>query len=236
MKKSLKSFFLLFTVVMLVSPAFSQKTDSLKLKTHIDSISYIIGFDNGNYFKNQGIDIDINSFIKGLQQSASGKKCAISEADKAKIMNAFQQEMQKKMQEKQKSAGAENKIKGKAFLDANKKNKGVIVTASGLQYEVLKEGTGKSPKAKDEVTVNYVGKTLDGKIFDSSFDRGQPATFMLSGVIAGWTEGLQLMKEGGKYRFYIPAELAYGDRGAGNDIPAGATLIFEVDLISVQVK
>ena len=128
----------------------------------------------------------------------------------------------------------ENKAAGLAFLAENAKKVNIITTASGLQYEVLKEGTGASPKATDNVTVHYRGTTLDGDEFDSSYNRGAPATFPLNRVIAGWTEGLQLMKEGAKYRFYIPSELAYGSRGAGRSIGPYATLIFDVELIKVQ--
>jgi len=127
----------------------------------------------------------------------------------------------------------ENKAAGIAFLADNSKKDNIVTTASGLQYEILTAGEGKSPLATDEVTVHYQGTTLDGNEFDSSYSRGEPATFPLNRVIAGWTEGVQLMKEGAKYRFFIPAELAYGERGAGADIPANAALIFEVELIKI---
>lgn len=215
---------------------FAQDQGKVKLKNKLDTISYIIGYDIGNNLKGQSIDINTQIFSMGIEDAITAGKSAISEADKVRIMNTFQQEMTKKMQDSKKGHLDENKRLGKEFLEANKKKKGIIVTASGLQYEVLKEGTGKSPKVSDQVTVNYLGKLLDGKTFDSSYDRGKPATFMLSGVIPGWTEGLQLMKEGAKYRFYIPSDLAYGENGMENTIPPGATLIFEVELISVQTK
>lgn len=128
----------------------------------------------------------------------------------------------------------ENKAAGEKFLADNAKNAGVIATASGLQYLVFNEGTGASPKATDNVTVHYKGTTIDGKEFDSSYSRGEPATFPLNRVIAGWTEGLQLMKEGAKYRFFIPSNLAYGERGAGRDIGPNSTLIFDVELLKVN--
>lgn len=128
----------------------------------------------------------------------------------------------------------ENKKQGVAFLAENTKKEGVVTTASGLQYEVLKPGDGAKPSATDNVTVHYEGKTLDGKVFDSSYKRGSPATFPLNRVIAGWTEGVQLMQEGAKYRFYIPSNLAYGERGAGTDIGPNETLIFDVELIAIQ--
>ncbi len=128
----------------------------------------------------------------------------------------------------------ENKKAGAAFLAENAKKEGVVTTASGLQYKILKQGDGAKPSAADNVTVHYEGKTLDGKVFDSSYKRGTPATFPLNRVIAGWTEGVQLMQEGSKYRFYIPSDLAYGPRGAGSDIGPNETLIFDVELIAIQ--
>lgn len=232
MNKRLIISYILFLFPGTAGMVFAQNQDSFKLKTHMDSVSYVIGFENGTHYKNQGINLDANSFAQGLQQAVTGGKCALTDAERARIITSLQQELTRIQQEKQKL----QKEAGKAFLEANKKKQGMIVTPSGLQYEILKQGTGKSPKASDEVTVNYTGKLIDGKIFDSSYGRGKPTTFMLSGVIPGWTEGLQLMKEGAKYRFYIPSELAYGERGFGNDIPPGATLVFEVELISVQVK
>ena len=236
MKKTIILLFVTSLFIFQSYNSFSQTLEKVKLKTHLDSISYIIGYDNGKYFKTQGIEVSGSAFAKGLEQALKDSTSIIPEADKVRLMNAFQQEMMKKMGEKKKGDLEENKKAGNEFLEKNKKNPNIRVTASGIQYEVLKEGTGKSPKATDEVTVNYAGKLLNGKVFDSSYDRGKPATFMLSGVIPGWTEGLQLMKEGAKYRFFIPYNLAYGEQGAGNDIPPGATLIFEVELISVQVK
>jgi FKBP-type peptidyl-prolyl cis-trans isomerase len=148
-------------------------------------------------------------------------------------MSKFQQDLQTKQQAKMSQEAEVNKAAGKAFLDENKKKAGVQVTASGLQYEVVKEGTGKMPIAASKVTVNYEGKLINGKIFDSSYDRGQTASFPLNGVIKGWTEGLQLMKEGAIYNFYIPSDLGYGDRG-NQAIPGGSTLIFKVELIKVE--
>jgi FKBP-type peptidyl-prolyl cis-trans isomerase FklB len=146
---------------------------------------------------------------------------------------AFQKDMQEKQMAKQVKMAEPNKIAGQKFLDENKGKEGVKVTATGLQYKVIKEGKGKTPTANDKVTVNYEGKLLDGKIFDSSFDRKKPETFPVTGVIKGWTEGLMLMKEGGSYELYIPSDLAYGDAG-NNSIPGGSTLIFKVDLIKVE--
>lgn len=149
-------------------------------------------------------------------------------------MMQFQKDMQQKQMEKMTKASEPNKQAGLQYLEENKKQPGVTQTQSGLQYKVIKEGNGKTPTAKDQVTVNYEGKLLDGTVFDSSFERGKPATFPVTGVIPGWTEGLQLMKEGGSYELYIPSDLAYGDQGT-QGIPGGSTLIFKVDLIKVEV-
>jgi FKBP-type peptidyl-prolyl cis-trans isomerase len=143
-------------------------------------------------------------------------------------------QFEKDMEQKQKAAGEKNKTDGAKFLEENKKKEGVKATASGLQYKVLKEGTGSQPKSTDMVTVNYRGTLIDGTEFDSSYKRGQPATFPLNGVIKGWTEGLQLMKQGSKYQFFVPSNLAYGERSVGPDIAANATLIFEVELLEVK--
>jgi len=145
----------------------------------------------------------------------------------------FQKEMQQKQMEKMSAASKPNKEAGQKFLEENKKQPGVIETPSGLQYKVIKEGKGKTPTATDKVTVNYEGKLLNGKIFDSSFDRKKPETFGVTGVIKGWTEGLQLMKEGGSYELYVKSDLAYGDQG-NQSIPGGSTLIFKVDLIKIE--
>jgi FKBP-type peptidyl-prolyl cis-trans isomerase len=148
-------------------------------------------------------------------------------------MQSFQQQVAQQQEAKQKVAGEKNKTEGEAFLAKNKARKEVKTTASGLQYEVLTEGTGANPKATDTVTVNYKGTLMDGTTFDSSYDRGQPATFVLNQVIPGWTEGVQLMKVGSKYKFYIPSALGYGERGAGGVIGPNAPLVFEVELVSI---
>jgi FKBP-type peptidyl-prolyl cis-trans isomerase len=148
-------------------------------------------------------------------------------------MQTFQQQVVAAQQAKQKVVGEKNKTEGETFLAKNKTRAGVKTTASGLQYEVEKEGTGPNPKATDTVTVNYKGTLMDGTTFDSSYDRGQPATFVLNQVIPGWTEGVQLMKPGGKYKFYIPSSLGYGEQGAGGVIGPNAPLVFEVELVSI---
>jgi FKBP-type peptidyl-prolyl cis-trans isomerase FklB len=209
------------------------KKDNIRMETAQDTISYLIGTDVGGSFKKNQIELNLDIFVKGLSDAMKGNDSLISDARKKVIMGKFQQELQTKQQAKMTQEAEINKTAGKAFLDENKKKAGVKVTASGLQYKSLTEGTGKMPTAASKVTVNYEGKLINGKIFDSSYERGQTATFPLNGVIKGWTEGLQLMKEGSTYEFYIPSDLAYGDRG-NQSIPGGSTLIFKVELIKVE--
>jgi FKBP-type peptidyl-prolyl cis-trans isomerase len=164
----------------------------------------------------------------------AGAKPAIGEAELTTVMRSFEENMRKKNTERVMEMGAKNQKAGEAFLEANKKKPGVVTLPSGLQYKVIKEGTGPKPTPNDTVVCNYSGKLLDGKEFDSSYKRGEPAQFLLSHVIPGWVEGLQLMPVGSKYEFYIPSNLAYGERGAGADIGPNATLIFEVELLGIK--
>ncbi|MBC5773225.1 FKBP-type peptidyl-prolyl cis-trans isomerase [Pontibacter sp. KCTC 32443] len=195
-----------------------------------EKISYIIGRDMAGNLKKQGIDVNPDAFIKGMKEAIEGKPSTLSQAEVQEAMMQLQQEMG----QKQGAAAAENQKAGEAFLAENKNKAGVKTLPSGLQYEVLNEGSGKSPSASDKVTTHYHGTLIDGTTFDSSYERGQPATFPVNGVIAGWTEALQLMKEGAKWRLYIPSNLAYGSQGAGDVIGPNATLIFDVELISVH--
>jgi len=195
-----------------------------------EKISYIIGRDMATNLKKQGIDIESEPFVKGMKEVLEGKPSSLSQDEVQQAMMALQQEMA----QKQNSAGSDNKQAGEAFLAENKNNEGVKTLPSGLQYQVLKEGSGKSPSASDTVTTHYHGTLIDGTVFDSSYERGQPATFPVNGVIAGWTEALQLMKEGSKWRLFIPSNLAYGAQGAGGDIGPHSTLIFDVELLSVK--
>lgn len=205
------------------------------LQTKLDSISYIIGHDIGKNLKTNEIEINKELFNAGISNGLSGNDSLLSEEETSKIMMQFQQEMMAKREQATAAVATEEKIKGKAFLEENKKQEGIKETPSGLQYKVITEGTGENPAAEDVVEVHYTGKLIDGTVFDSSVDRGQTVKFPLNGVIPGWTEGLQLMKPGAKYMLYIPSALAYGDRGTG-PIPGGATLIFEVELISIEKK
>ena len=203
-------------------------------KTDKDKISYSIGFGMGSNLKNQGVDVDADKLSKGIKDGLSGAKPAMSQADMDKTMTDLRTKMMAEQQEKMKSLGAKNKADGQAFLAKNKTATGVKTLPSGLQYQVIKAGTGKMPKATDKVSVNYRGTLLDGKEFDSSYSRGTPASFPVNGVIPGWTEALQLMKEGAKWKLFIPSSLAYGEQGAGGVIGPNATLVFEVELLKVE--
>ena len=207
--------------------------ENLVLKNQKDKISYIIGMDIGTNLKKQSIDIDSNILAKGVKDALAGTKPLLTEQEIQETMVAFQKEMVAKQAE----IGKKNKAEGEAFLAENKKKEGVKTLPSGLQYKVIKAGTGKKPKSTDTVTAHYRGTLINGTEFDSSYKRGQPATFPVSGnMIPGWTEALQLMEEGAKWQLFIPSNLAYGERGMGGVIGPNATLIFEIELISIQEK
>lgn len=200
----------------------------------MDKVSYALGIGIGRQLSQMGAaDLSIDDFAQAIKDVIAGD-LKLGDAEAQQIV----QEFFAKQEEKQKAEAAEKgkaaKQDGEKFLAENGKKEGVITTASGLQYQVLREGNGQSPKATDTVECHYEGTLIDGTKFDSSYDRGQTATFPLNQVIAGWTEGLQLMKEGGKYRFFIPYELGYGERGAGASIPPFSTLVFDVELVSVK--
>lgn len=193
----------------------------------MNKISYALGLGIGQQLKSMNIeDFSIEDFTKSISEVMAGKETAISSREAQVMLNEY---FQKKEKEQAQTAIAE----GKVYLEQNAKRDGVTQTKSGLQYEVLTEGTGKSPKATDTVRCHYEGRLLDGTVFDSSYKRGEPADFGLNQVIPGWTEGVQLMKEGSKFRFHIPYLLAYGERGAGAQIPPYSTLVFDVELIKV---
>ncbi|MBZ0158112.1 MAG: FKBP-type peptidyl-prolyl cis-trans isomerase [Alphaproteobacteria bacterium] len=204
------------------------------LKSQKDKISYSIGLDIGKDMKRQSIDIDPDILAKGIKDALSGNKPLLSEKEMQDTMIAFQKELAAKQGEKTKRLTEKNKKEGEAFLAANKKKEGVKTTSSGLQYKIIKEGAGKTPKATDTVTVHYRGTLLDGTEFDSSYKRGQPASFPVNDVITGWTEALQMMKTGSKWQLFIPPNLAYGERGAGPLIGPNAVLVFEVELLSIK--
>ncbi len=194
----------------------------------MDKVSYALGIGIGRQLADMGAnDIVTEDFAAAMKDVLTGAQLQIDETEAQAMVQEY---LQRKGEERLKNVKAE----GEAFLADNAKKEGVVTLPSGLQYQVLQEGNGKSPKATDQVKCHYEGTLINGKVFDSSYRRGEPATFPLNGVIAGWTEGLQLMKEGAKYRFFIPFNLAYGTRGAGQDIPPYATLIFDVELIEVK--
>jgi FKBP-type peptidyl-prolyl cis-trans isomerase len=199
-----------------------------------DKAGYIIGLNLGNNLRQQEIPVTADQIIKGLRDGLGNAKAQLTDEEIQATMSEFQQQLMAKQQEKMKSVGEKNKKEGDAFLAANKSKPGVKTTASGLQYQVLTEGTGPTPKPTDKVTVNYKGQLLDGKVFDSSYDRGQPVTFGVNQVIPGWVEGLQLMKTGSKYKLFIPSSLAYGENGAGGDIGPNAVLQFEVEMVKIE--
>ena len=219
-------------VVLLAGQAFAE--EKALLQTSKEKQSYSMGADIGKRLKSQSIDVNADSFSLGLKDALSGGKMLLTEEEIRESLSSLQKELMEKQAEKNRLLGEKNKTEGEAFLAENKKKEGVITLPSGLQYKVIKEGTGKQPSADATVETNYRGTLIDGTEFDSSYKRGQPATFPVNGVIQGWTEALQLMKEGAKWQLFVPANLAYGERGAGNVIGPNATLIFEVELISVK--
>ena len=201
----------------------------------LDRISYALGLSMGNNFRNSGIKtINVSDFADGVAAVFEGAKPKMSYDEAKEEIRIFFQAMEEEQRAAAQKMGEVNAAAGKAFLEENGKRVEVNVTPSGLQYEVLEEGTGKQPSAGDNVTVHYTGKLIDGTVFDSSVDRGAPATFGVTQVIPGWVEALQMMKEGAKWRLFIPSNLAYGPNGAGNIIGPNSTLTFDVELIKVN--
>ncbi|MDB5264152.1 MAG: hypothetical protein JWQ14_3435 [Adhaeribacter sp.] len=207
----------------------------MKSKNLKDRISYIIGRDMASNFQKQGLEINPEIFNQGMKEAMSGTQSELSPDEVQEAMMELQQLMQSRQPTTQDSrAGEINLQEGEAFLAENKNREGVVTLPSGLQYQVLREGTGKTPGKTDKVTTHYHGTLIDGTVFDSSYERGQPATFPVNGVIAGWTEALTKMQEGAKWRLFLPSDLAYGTQGAGDDIGPNSALIFDVELISVN--
>jgi len=235
----MKKFLVLFMCLLLLGLVACQKAGAKALKKEdLDSqkkkVSYAIGLDIGKNFKTRSMDIDIAILFEGLKDSQKTGEPLLGTEEIQKVMTQFQQDMMKVEQEKRQAAGQDNKAKEEAFLKENAAKPGVMVTASGLQYKVITEGTGPQPKASDTVKVHYRGNLLDGTEFDSSYKRKEPVVFPLNGVIKGWTEALQLMKVGSKYQVFLPSHLAYGEQGAGQVIGPNATLVFEVELIAIE--
>lgn len=201
----------------------------------MDKLSYALGIGIGNQLAQLGAkDLNLGDFMLAISDCLEQREAKITQQEAQKLVNDFFQEQERKQMEARREAGKAAKSAGEEYLAAKAQEAGVVKTASGLLYEVLVEGNGKKPSATDTVKVHYEGRLIDGTIFDSSIQRGEPISFPLNGVIAGWTEGLQLMAEGAKHRLYIPYNLAYGENGAGASIPPYAALIFDVELIEVQ--
>jgi FKBP-type peptidyl-prolyl cis-trans isomerase FklB len=218
-------------------PGTGAKTAApLTLKTQKEKFSYSLGMKMGENLHKQSVPVDPAIFARGMRDALAGGKTLLTDEEAQAVLGQMQKEMHDKQQAKMQEEGAGNKKEGDAFLAANKSKEGVVALPSGLQYKILKAGTGPKPTANDTVECNYRGTLINGKEFDSSYKRGQPADFPVGGVIKGWTEALQLMPVGSKWQLFVPADLAYGDRGAGADIGPGETLIFEVELMSIQDK
>jgi FKBP-type peptidyl-prolyl cis-trans isomerase len=217
-------------------PAAKSATTPLALKTQKDKFSYSLGMKMGENLHRQSVPVDPAILARGLRDGLAGGKTLLTDEQAQAALSEVQNDLRKKQQEKMQEAGTANKKEGEAFLTANKAKEGVVALPSGLQYKILKEGTGPKPAASDTVVCNYQGTLIDGKEFDSSYKRGQPATFPVSGVIKGWTEALQLMPVGSKWQLFIPADLAYGDRGPSPEIGPDSTLVFEVELLSIADK
>jgi FKBP-type peptidyl-prolyl cis-trans isomerase FklB len=208
----------------------------LTLKTDKDKVSYALGMNLGMNLHKQSVEVDPAIISRGLKDGLAAGKTLMTQEEAQAALTQLQTQVRNKQQEIMKQAGETNKKEGQEFLDANKAKEGIVTLPSGLEYKILTAGTGPKPTAADSVSCNYRGTLINGKEFDSSYKRGQPATFPVNGVIKGWTEALQLMAVGSKWQLFIPPELAYGDRGAGADIGPGSTLIFEVELLSIQSK
>lgn len=211
----------------------SSSTSSVKLATDDAKAAYSIGYMTAKSMSAQVPALDTKSYAAGFKDAYAKKDPAIKEADMKTVLMAFEAKVRKEAEDKQKKDAAEAVTKGATYLAENAKKAGVTTTASGLQYQVIKEGTGAKPVATDTVKVHYEGKLVDGTVFDSSIKRGEPVSFPLNQVIAGWTEGVQLMTVGSKYKFVIPANLAYGEQGGG-PIPANSVLTFEVELLEIN--
>lgn len=227
----MKQLVLVFTIGSVALAACGQNkkpTPSAALKNSNDSFSYALGVSMAQFYKKQGVKtINTAAMTKAITEVMKGGKAAMTEEQCNMVLNNYFMKVRAE-------GSAATKKESEKFLADNRKKPGVVTTASGLQYQVIKEGTGPKPVATDKVKVHYHGTLINGEVFDSSVDRGEPITFPLNGVIPGWTEGVQLMSVGSKYKFFIPSNLAYGESGAGEKIKPGAALIFEVELLGIK--
>ncbi len=217
---------------LLAPTACAQEHPPVQSEQH--KISYSLGYNIGRDFSQKQLDVDPDVLMRGMRDALSGSTTALSEDEMRQAMMDLQKKMLGQQQQQVKQLAETNEQAGKAFLAENRQKEGIKTTMSGLQYKVISKGTGKKPGPNDKVTVHYRGRLLDGTEFDSSYQRNKPATFPVGGVIPGWTKGLQLMKEGAKWQLFIPAKLAYGEKGAGPMIGPNSTLIFDVELVSIN--
>ena len=223
---------MLLSVILMSNLCLAE--EKLNLKDEKAKANYSVGYQIGGDFKRQGVEINPEMLLKGIQDALSGEKGLMTPQERRNTLVNLQRQVAAQQEQDKPKQAREYRGEGRDFLAANAKKPGVVTLPSGLQYKVIREGTGKTPGPHDSVTVNYRGTLINGNEFDSSYRRGKPATFRVDGVIAGWTEALQLMKEGAEWQLFIPPELGYGQGGAGAKIPPNSTLIFEVELISVN--
>ena len=224
--------FSLALTTLLLTPMLANAAEGLE--TLEQKASYSFGVDFAKRLKTQGIDLDISALNRGIKDQASGNALALEEGEMTQIKAEYTEQLRAKLVQEQQQLAAKNLEAGKQFLAENAKKEGVVTTASGLQYKVISSGDGKMPKAEDTVTTHYRGTLIDGREFDSSYSRGQPASFPVKGVIKGWTEALQLMKVGDKWELYIPSELAYGEAQRSELIQPNSTLVFELELLGIK--
>ena len=217
-------------IILPVLLALASLVNASELKTDKDKLSYIFGVQVGQGLRAEGVELEMDAFTAGIKDMLAGNNSQIDSAQAQILVSDYQEKKQQEMAK----VSAKKQNESSTFLANNAKKDGVFVTASGLQYKIVEKGKGKSPTSENKVIAHYTGKLLDGTVFDSSHDRGEPATFPVSEVIKGWQEALPMMKEGGKWQIVVPANLAYGDRGVGNLIGPNETLIFDIELVSIS--
>lgn len=227
---------ILLTVALCIClcAGYVQAQERMTLKDERDKTSYSIGTDIGGSLRRQGFDLNVAALIQGVRDALTGTATLLTDEEIKNTLAAFQRRFMEQQIQRLKELSEKMKKEGEAFMEANKKKEGVVVLPSGLQYRIVKKGTGKAPATSDTITAHYRGTLVDGREFDSSYRRGEPTTFPVSGVIPGWTEALQLMPVGSTWQVFVPAHLAYGERGAGDMIPPNAALIFQIELISIK--